>query len=235
MTDDDTDHPPGFARRHRSAVMVGALVVALGGVIGLTVSQSRDGPGPTPAPSASPTTTVALSGAAAEMAGLLEAGAKLAYDGRYTTVSGPTGTVGALRLWSNPPLARVDTETGTGTELRRRAQFSLAAGTVGCARAVEGAWSCESRPGLPLGAGLVPEGFLVQLGRFTVEARSDRVGGRQARCFALTSPTQAPGEVCLTPEGILLRVQANSTRIELVDLDLTPPPAEIFELPAPLS
>ncbi|MCA1672188.1 MAG: hypothetical protein LC799_08305, partial [Actinobacteria bacterium] len=155
------------------------------------------------------------------------------FDARYT-VSSDRAAGGTLRLWSRPPLLRVDTESGSGTDLRRTAQFSLPSGTVGCSRQAE-VWSCRSQP-LPIGLGLFPEGMLGQLSRYSVEARAERVGVHDTRCFAMSGPGGPPSEVCVTAEGVpaRLRVAATST-IELVELDRTPPPAEIFQPPASLS
>lgn len=224
----------GFFRRHRSLVTVGSIVLAVALIVVVTIRLSQDeggSSGQKDAPAAS-VVRPSLAGAAAELTRLLEAGTKLGFDGRYTvSSSGPPGTV---RLWSRPPFLRVDTERGSGAELRRSAQFSLPSGTVGCNRQADGPWTCKAQPGLPIGAGLVPEAFVAQLAHTSVEARNAQVGDREARCFAL-SGSSGKGDVCLTPDGIPLRFQALSTTIELVELDRSPPPEEIFEPPAPLS
>lgn len=230
----DADHRPGFVRRHRPALAVGAVVAGVAAIIAFTVVVSGDDTEP-PArpPAASPTTSVPLSGAAAELVGLLDEGTKQAFDGRYT-VSSNSGPGGTLRLWSRPPLLRVDTELGSGTDLRRTAQFSLPSGTVSCSRQAE-VWSCRSQP-LPIGLGLLPEGFADQLARYSVEARSERVGTHDARCFTISGAEGPDTEVCLTPDGVPVRLRApGGTAVELAEVDRSPPPAEIFEPPAPLS
>ena len=221
----------GFLRRNRSLVIAGSIVVAIAVVVLLTVLLSRDGSSRQeagPATSARPN----LTGAAEELTRLLEAGTKLAFDGRYTVSS--NGPAGSLRLWSRPPMLRVDTESGSGGQPRRSAQFSLPSGAVACTRQADGPWTCKSQPNLPIRSGLVPEVFITQLARSSVEARSARVGDREARCFSLTG-NSGPAEVCLTPEGIPLRFQALSTRVEIVQLDRTPPPPETFQPPAPVT
>lgn len=221
-----------FIRRHRSVVTVGLILLAITAIIVITIRASQDG-----SPSeerGAPPTTAPLTGAAGEMVRLLEAGKQLAFDGRYS-VSSQGRPPGTLRLWSRPPLLRVDTESGSGGDLRRNGQFSLPSGTVSCTRQANSPWTCQSKSGLPIGLGLLPEPFLTQLPGVSVQARADRIGDREARCFALTGPAAPAGDVCLTPDGILLRVQAMSTTIELVELDRAPPPEEIFEPPAPVS
>ena len=223
----------GFVRRNRSLVIAGSIVGAVAVIVLVTILLSQDGDGPSRQEAGPPATgRPNLTGAAEELTRLLEAGTKLAFDGRYTVSS--NGPAGALRLWSRPPMLRVDTESGSGAQLRRSAQFSMPTGAVACTRQGDGPWTCTSQPSLPIRSGLVPEAFVTQLARSSVEARNDRVGDRDARCFALTG-NAGPADVCLTPEGIPLRFQALSTRVELVQLDRSLPPAEIFEPPAPVS
>ncbi len=131
-------------------------------------------------------------------------------------------------------MLRVDTEAGSGAQARRSSQFSLPSGAVACTRQGDGPWTCRSQPNLPIRSGLVPEAFVTQLARSSVEARNGRVGDRDARCFALTG-NAGPADVCLTPEGIPLRFQALSTTVEVVQLDRSLPPPEIFQPPAPVS
>jgi hypothetical protein len=224
----------GFLRRNRTLVIAGSIVAAVAVIVLVTILLSQDGDGPSrqeagPATSASPN----LTGPAEELMRLLEAGTELAFDGRYTVSS--NGPAGALRLWSRPPLLRVDTESGSGAQLRRSAQFSMPTGAVACTRQGDGPWTCRSQPNLPIRSGLVPEVFVTQLARSSVEARNDRVGDRDARCFALTTANAGSADVCLTPEGIPLRFQALSTRVEVVQLARSLPPPEIFEPPAPVS
>ncbi len=224
---------PGFLRRHRSLVIAGAVVVAVGAIVVLTILLSGDGDGPSREEAGLTTSAPAnLTGAAEELRRLLEAGTKVGFDARYTVSSG--GPPGTMRMWSRPPLLRVDTESGSGAQLRRSAQLALPSGPVACLRQGDAPWRCTSQPGLPIQTGLVPELFVAQLANSSVEARDDRVGDRQARCFAVTG-SAGRGDVCLTPEGIPLRFQALSTTVELVQLDRSPPPPEIFEPPAPVS
>jgi hypothetical protein len=226
-----TEH--GWLRRHRAVVIGGSIVVAVAVIVLVTILLSQDGDGPSQE-AAGPNTSARpnLTGAAEELTRLLEAGTKLAFDGRYTVSS--NGPAGALRLWSRPPMLRVDTESGSGAQLRRSAQFSLPSGAVACTRQGDGPWTCKSQPSLPIRSGLVPEAFVTQLARSSVEARSGRVGDRDARCFAL-SGNAGQADVCVTPEGIPLRFQVLSTRVELVQLDRSPPPPDVFQPPAPVS
>lgn len=215
-------------------MVVGGVVLAIAATIFLTVRLSQDEGRPAAEPP-TPSTSVApgLTGAAAELVRLMEAGTKIAFDGRYT-VSG-SGAPGTVRLWSRPPHLRVDTELGSGAELRRTGLFSLPSGTVRCSSQADGPWTCKSQPDLPLGSGLLPEVFVAQLPQYSVEARVDRIADQEARCFALSNTTGQPGDLCVTPDGILLRVKSPTVTVELVALDRSPPPEQIFELPAPVS
>lgn len=234
MTDDDDhgDPPGGLVRRHRPVLAVGLVVVAISAVIALVVLDGRDQPRASTGP-ATTTTAPPLTGAAAELVGLLETGTKLAFDVRYTLFS-PDGVPATVRLWNAPPRRRIDTESGSGAELRRTARFFLASRTVVCERSTDGAWTCKAGPGSAVGSGLLPDGFVSGLSRFSVVARTERIAEREARCFAVSSPESPPAEVCVTADGILVRIDAGSVKAELVELDRAPPPAEIFELPAPV-
>ena len=223
----------GFLRRNRAVMIAASIVLAVAVIVLATIVLSRGGDGPD-RQEAGPVSTPRpnLTGSAEELTRLLEAGTKVAFDGRYTVST--NGPAGSLRLWSRPPMLRVDTESGSGAQARRSSQFSLPSGAVACTRQGDGPWTCKSQPNLPLRSGLVPEAFVTQLSRSSVEARNARVGDRDARCFALSGNAGA-ADVCLTPEGIPLRFQALSTRVEVVQLDRSPPPPEIFQPPAPVS
>lgn len=218
-------------------MIVGLICLGLAATIAGTIQLSRDDPESTErgvAPTTQPATQ--LSGAAAELVRLVDAGAKLAFDARYTaSQDGGGGAPSTLRVWQKPPLVRLDKELGSGAEIRPTAQFALPAGPVSCSRQPDGAWTCKSDPGLRLRSGVVPEGIVSQLNRVAVESRAERIGGEDARCFSMTFPAGNRADVCLTHDGVPVRVLVDSVRLELAQLDRSPPADEIFELPAPLS
>ena len=232
-----SEDPPTTAGRHRSKLIVGLVVVGLAATIGLTIALSRNDPEPAaraPVPTTRPAGEVGP-GAADELVRLLDAGAKVAFDGRYAVASDSGGALSTLRLWQKPPLVRLDTESGSGAEARRSGQFALPTGPVSCGRDPAGVWTCKADPGLRLRSGLVPDDILAKLSVLAVEARDERVGGEVARCFAISGAGAVRADVCVTPDGVPVRVLASAIRIELAQLDRSPPPDEVFRPPAPPS
>jgi len=237
-----SEDPPTPSGRHRSKLIVGLIVVGLAATIAATVALSRNDPKPAaraPVPTTRPAGEAGRPagepGGAAELVRLLDAGAKVAFDGRYGVSSDGGGALSTLRLWQKPPLVRLDTESGSGAEARRSGQFALPTGPVSCGRDPAGVWTCKSDPGLRLGSGLVPDDILTKLSALVVEARDERVGGEVARCFAISGAGAVRADVCVTPDGVPVRVLASSIRIELAQLDRSPPPDEVFQPPAPPS
>lgn len=230
--------PPAVPRRSRGVVIAVLAVVAIAAAIFVTI---RSGTGGHRAPSsASPTTTTA--GPAGELTRLLDRAQGLNVDARYSVTNGSSPSSSA-HLWRRPPLARLDTETGSGDEARRTAQIITTSGPVGCSQTGTGPWACGPKPGLKIGdVDIVSTGILAQLSAVRVVARDDNVAGVPARCFTVSSPEGTPpstgpgavesAEVCVTTDGVPARVVAGTTRLDLVSLDRIRPPDAVFQPPA---
>lgn len=213
--------------------MVGAIVVGVAAATFFTIRAGMDQPTKR---SATTTTTggSSASGAAAELLGLLGRSAALDYEVRYN-VTQPPGPPSVAGLWRRPPLAREDTESGSGDGLRRTSEMVTTSGPVACTQSGSGQWACSPKPGLTLGdLGAVPPALANQLRAFRVVGRDDRVAGQSVRCFTVSQGSAASAEICLTPDGIVARAVLGSTRLELVGLNRSRPPDSIFQPPAPV-
>jgi hypothetical protein len=76
--------------------------------------------------------------------------------------------------------------------------------------------------------------FVSQVSRLGVVATDNTIAGEAVRCFALTYEGSA-SELCLTHDGIPLRVTTGSTHLELMALSRVSPPDSVFVPPAPLT
>jgi len=218
-------------------VIVALVVVAIGAAIFVTIRSGADGGGSaSPSASAPPTTA----GPVGELVRLLDRSQSLNFEARYSVTDGSSPSSTA-HLWRRPPLARLDTESGTGDAARRSAQIITTSGPVACAQSGGGAWSCAPKPGMKVGdVGIVSNGLVSQLAALQVVARDDTIGATAVRCFtvtngAATTTTPAPAEsaeVCVTTDGVAARVVAGTTRLELVSVDRARPADAVFQPPA---
>lgn len=188
-----------------------ALGVAAGALVGggATWAATRDN-GDHPAASAVAVTPPSTTkpGVAGELEGLLNAGRRRNFHVRYTTTKG--GARADLELWNAPPKARRDVDAVTTQGRARTAEIRLADQVVRCVQTPSVPWRCVPTPAsqgtdpgdLTLGAVNVLDGS-------TITARDDSLLDTAVRCFAVQPPadtTARPAEVCLTGEGIPLRV-----------------------------
>jgi len=219
-------------------VVVALVVVGIAAAVLLTLragtddSASGDG--------SQVTTTAALEGPAGELVGLLANSGAVNFDVAYTVSDPARGAGATAHLWRRPPLARLDTQSGTGDSVRRDSSMLTASGPVRCSSLATGPWTCAPSPGLDLRTlSVVPPALAAQLGGLDVSVADATVAGEEVRCFTLAprpgtsvSGDSRPGEVCLTPDGIAARVAAGATRLEMTSLQRGRMPDEVFEPPA---
>lgn len=217
--------------RRRPVVVIASIAVAIGVITFLTIRAGTRNDDLVPATEAS--TTVPLSGPHGELLGLFDQGRKASYSVTYRQ-TGPAGE-SVVRQARRPPEERTEVESGSGDGVRRTLTVVTVTGRFGCTREGSGPWSCSPEPGRGGGAltDILSATLVSQLRSFRVEARDERVGGEETRCFTLTGEQGPPAEMCMTPEGILARVGAGDTRLEMTALDRRRPPDGAFALPAP--
>lgn len=235
--------------RHRSAVVAGVVVVAIA-VVTFVVIRAGTGGGADHSATPATATTTAPSGPAAELVSLVRRAESANLDVAYAGTEASTGTFSA-HLWRRSPLGRLDTESGQGDGARRSAQLVSAAGPVACTQAGSAPWSCAPKPGLALGdVGVVSPALVAKLSVLDVSVRDDRLLGQGVRCFTVAAPattgtpatgTPATGaagppdvtaELCLTSDGIPVRVVLGSTHLYAVSLVRGRPPDSVFKPPA---
>ena len=216
--------------RHRRVAVIVAVVVAIGVVTFVTIRAGTRNDDLVPASEAS--TTLPPSGPQGELLRLLDGGRQATYSVTYRQL-GPAGE-STVRQARRPPEERTETVSGTGGEAKRDVTVVSDTGRVGCTQQGSGPWSCERQPGRGGGAiaDILSASIVAQMRALTVEARDDRVAGQEVRCFTVSGGEGPPAEMCLTKEGILVRVVAGDTRLELTELDRAAPPDSAFVPPA---
>jgi hypothetical protein len=216
--------------RHRRVAVITAVVLAIGLITFVTIRAGTRNDDLVPAVEAS--TTVPLQGARGEFLRLFDQGREASYSATYRQ-TGPAGE-STVRLARRPPEERLETESGAGEEVKRSANVVMARERVVCTQDRNGPWSCSRQPGRGTGAftEVVSASIVSQISAFEVEARDEQVGGQAVRCFTFSGPQGPPAEMCLTREGILARVVAGDTRLELTALNRAAPPDSAFVPPA---
>ncbi len=223
--------------------MAGLVVAGIAAVTFFTI-RTGTGSGPTTKPSqptAVPATTKAPSGPTAELVSLLGRPQAVNVEVAYTGTDVTSAPVNA-HLWRRGPLARLDTESGSGDATMRASQLLTSSGPLSCTQAASAPWSCAPKPGLGVGdIGVVSPALVNTLSALQVSVRDDRVVGQAVRCFTVAIPTAstdttAPaGDVaglCLTSDGIAVRVDLGATHLEAVSLNRGRPPDSVFQAPA---
>ncbi len=216
--------------------MVGAaviLVVLLGGLLAIISNVTEDEPDTV---DIGPTTTLdpsTLSAEGQELYSLVEASEVGPYHVAFAVDSPELGSAGAaaqLEFWRDGASFRehrigVD-PSGNSTTI----VIGGPDGAVSCGGAVGAAPTCTAAPDVEaaLGSALATIVALLPEGETTVADAT--VANLPARCFTITSGEQV-AELCLTSEGIPLRVDDGSVRFEASLVEPTVPP-EILALPA---
>lgn len=219
----------GALGRHRAAVIIGLVVVAIAVAITVTIRS-----GTSDHQAASPTSTTAAPGPGAELARLLARSRTLVFDARYTAVDQSSASSSA-QVWRRPPLARLDTVSGSGDSARRNAQIITTSGAVNCSQVGTGPWSCAPKPGLRIGdVGVVPPVVVAALSSARVTARDDTVAGLSVRCFTV-SGQDGSAELCVTPDGIPARMVAGAAHLDLVSLSRDRAADSVFVAPGPVT
>jgi len=231
----------GFIAAHRAAVMVGVIVAAIAALTYLTIRAGTGTKAARPPATPATATTKALSGPAAELVRLVGRGQAVNIDVAYTATTATPSTFTA-HLWRRGPLARLDNESGSGDGAVRTSQLVTASGPFSCTQTGSTPWSCVPKPDLRIGdVGVVSPALVSTLSALDVTVHDEQVLGQPARCFAVARPatstaaTVAGGDaasLCLSPDGIPVRLEIGPTRLEAVSLNRARPPDSIFKAPA---
>jgi len=228
----------GVVTRHRAVVLVGLVVTGIAVLTYLTLRSGTRTTTKAGTPATASTTTVP--GAAGELLALVKRGQAVNIDIAYT---GTTPAPFSAHLWRRGPLARLDNESGSGEAAVANSQLVTASGPLSCTRTGSGPWSCVPKPGLAVGdVGVVSPALVATLSGLDVNVYDDRVIGQAVRCFTLARPRTSAGasaagdaaaNLCLTSDGIAVRVDLGPTHLEAVSLDRGRPGDSVFKPPVP--
>lgn len=182
------------------------------------------------------TTTIAredLPPEAQELLDLVDQGRAATFHARYTVLSpslGESASSAELEVWRDADRIRQDTSVVDASGVIRTSAFGSEAGTVGCQQPPGGEWTCQRVADEPFDpSDDFVSGILGLLDASPVTVREASVGPFAGRCFDLEA-----AELCLTDDGVPLRVDAGGTSYEVVELDDTVVDSD-FEPPAPVT
>lgn len=214
------------------------VIIAVGGVLALAVVVALVvvvGGGSDEDASPSRPTAPPLTGPARDYVQLTQQGAAQAYSATYELIDdGAPGTVETERVWRGGDQLRIARETRPADGPPVRSQTFVGRGRViGCSQTGDEPWSCAPAPNVTPDAyqlfGLPTASELAVVGVTSSEAR---IGGEAGRCFTLGSGA-ASSEICLSADGIPLRMTAGPTGREVRELRREAPAPAVFTLPAP--
>lgn len=167
-----------------------------------------------------------------ELATLLVKGRDRTFHATYALTAGETRQT--LEWWNDEGKVRQDTVTaGDGGEVRTASLKLSDKEAVVCRQDPAQPWTCE-KVAVPVSGD--PRGLLAnlqaQLSGRPVTVRSDKVNGRDARCFSVAASAGSEAvELCSDPDGIPLRLASPEATLELTALDDSVP-ENIFTPPA---
>lgn len=169
---------------------------------------------------------------AAELYDLVTAFSSITLHARYRVeVTERPDAASIIEIWQKGGQVRqeatVESGAGAGGKI---AMLDLTDRVILCQQPPDGEYSC----------GLVAEeeatafdslrtSLLADLAVQNVEVANDTIDGRDVRCFTVTSA--AAGEICVTEEGVLARIDSPEGSFELIELD-TEVDDDVFTPPA---
>ncbi len=210
-------------------------MVGLAALIGLGIallfvfnSDSDDSGGP------SPTAALSRTADGKALESVVEKGQDLTYHARYRVGGAqPTGGSIEVQLWRKGDRIRLDQELRSAGRTVRTAGFRLEDRMINCVREGEDPWRCTQIDPSQLGGGNSSAdpligGLVAELSTTDMTITSEEVAGEKVRCFKNEDSTR---QVCLTDEGIAVRIGTSEARLELVKIEREVDD-KTFDLPA---
>jgi hypothetical protein len=226
--------PSRTSRRHTVVLMptsflrpAGLIVIAC---LAFSACSGDGNDGATSSPSPRPVTEEGRA-----LTSLVEEAQALTYHATYR-IGGEQPEEGSISVefWRKGDRIRLDQELRSEDRTVRSSGFRLAGQTIGCVREGEAPWRCTTvdqprpSPGVAIADPLIG-GLVDDLSRADLTVGTEEIDGRQARCYKAADPSR---EVCVTGEGIAVRVGTPQSRLELAELErdvedsVFDPPAE---------
>jgi hypothetical protein len=212
-------------------VALGVVVAGLlAAVFGTTLALSGD----ESTPETTTTSVRELTGAAAELAELLETRQDEAYHARYEGQSVEAASI-VIETWQDDEgRVRQDQILSAGGQGAHLVSLDGDDGPVRCTQVSEQEWTCRRAAPAETAASDPVAAIRARLAEGEVIARDEQVDGEAARCFELVAGAER-SELCVRPEtGIPVRISAGKTELRLVLLEETVDPAA-FEPPGPVT
>jgi hypothetical protein len=217
--------------------IVGIVVIAvlLAGIIAALVSALGGDDDDNAGPGETTTTTLPLGPEATTLRELIEKSRTTEYHVHFVGTSGdPQTAPPSLELWRADGKLRQDVAVGAGEDETRASSFLIDDKAVSCSKQPGRDWTCEEFSRLEgqagTAAGLV-ESAAANLGGAEVTRATATIAGREAQCFSITEVGGEKREVCITDEGIPVRVQIGTNLFE-ADVVETEVDSDAFDLPA---
>ncbi len=212
-----TPEPGGMApgRKLMVAIVAAAVVVA---VVFLVVRSTSSGGGSsttTTQPLPQLTSTTLLTGPAAELRDLLAKGDAIDRHAVYTA-SDPEGTT-RMEVWHKNGRARYDTHvTAADGSTSDTVFIHLSDHSVQCARKGNDPYVCSAVAVTDAN----PFTFITaDLSGKQVITTDDTIDGRAVKCYGTSNPEGQPASLCVTPDGIPVRLSSSSSNLTLASLD----------------
>lgn len=187
------------------------------------------------APDASPSTTAALDEEGADLEALLVAGrgatVHAVYEATGTGADGQPAAPYVLEVFRRDGRLRQDTTTETPQGEFRTAGLLVDGVSTVCQQQPGDDWVCSAGSDADAGAADGVFGTVLdELRGLEVETTEETIGEHAVRCFTSAADGGARS-ICVTDDGLPVRVVAGSTTLELVSVDEDVPDSA-FEPPA---
>lgn len=215
------------------------VVVLVGVAVFLFVSDGDDAdeaddtdtslPAP---PSLPPQVTGELTSEAQELLDLLDQGASGRYHATYAVegTDAPGSGVTTIELWRDGDRSRRDSRTEVDGATGETIGIVDGDAAVACRRTGDEPFVCEEAEQPEAVGSDVAGSVRDQLLGATVTPRDDEIDGREVRCFGYATE-DGPAELCVTADGVVVKLGTESTSLRLTELD-DDVPGDVFEPPA---
>jgi hypothetical protein len=212
-------------------VLIVLAAVAVGAVIGALVSGGDD----TAAPPSTTTTTAPIDPDGRRLVGLLDRAAGKPLHLQYSPPGDPTSANGAVsvEIWRDGDKIRQDVLFRQDDLENRIASFVLPSGAAVCQKTGTEPWQCApmgSTSGAAASSGLV-DAALGDLAGREVAVKTEKVGAFDARCFTISAEDASDSELCVTDDGVPVRIAFAGGNLDASVVDHAVDPAA-FETPA---
>lgn len=232
--------PAPTASRRKLLAVVAAVGVAVLAVAGWWLLIRDDSPTEANLPEAEegsvgtipPAASAAPDAEASTLLELLEAGRDLTFHATYEVTGDPELLGGELTIevWRKDGRIRQDSTLVRPNTTVRTAGLVLGDDTFTCSQRDSEPWSCSSAPDPGTNEDGVFGSVAAELDGVDVTESTDTISGRDARCFSFPTGDGA-GMLCLTPDGLPLKLSANGQELVLAEVESSVDDA-VFEPPA---